>query len=533
MYNKNVEHKKERVLTKKAFTIVELIVCMLIIGVLSVIMLNVSTKKSANQYAKLYNTAYDTLVQAVGNAYLDWTPEKNIPQNKTALDYCGLIATQEYFWSKSCWEIYTATVPSSPNITKCPKMGKNSICFNYNKKYYILKNDKGATDESYYYSGILGFPRKYPSYLMGKRHNSGDYIGGRYDGWGTDEAFCKDLVQYINTIDSKNDCKSFITGFNNSKLDLKKGHGFHKIFCAATPPQNGQAVNRDDNCNESAKNSILPSFIAANGQKFYISGLTSANFPIMANGSDEALRERRYYRFVAVDLNGDSGPNRQYAKGAKFPWTLEAGATAVEDSGSYPDIVLFALTDNGQVIPLGLPEFTTVYATAKVYFPEFLDKVNADGTFVRNSLTVSDTMDLYSAKLMAWSDNGANAPNLLFGQSVDEHNPLSLAEMFYWVALNCGTKGCGDPNGKNNAKPKGIMEYGIGREGTSDSAKIPLYADRLMSNLVRQFIFKEQGKEIEKRSDTYIPTQIQNKLDTIHGCSPSTTKCKVQIEYQK
>lgn len=85
-------------------------------------------------------------------------------------------------------------------------------------------------------------------------------------------------------------------------------------------------------------------FISANGMRFYFSD----HFTKDIGASDDVG-----YRFVFVDLNGDAKPN-----------------SAEYSVNRLADIVAFIVTDGGDVLPVGYPEYDKRYLTARVHYPD-------------------------------------------------------------------------------------------------------------------------------------------------------------------
>lgn len=450
-------------LFRSAYTLVEVVIVLVIIGVVSIISMY-SIKNSQNQYKKLYYVAYDTLVQTVGNAYLSWAP---ISGKCSALND----DVTELYWSEDCWAEYTKT-----RTVQGSEVNGGA--------YYT------STYEAEAIGGIKGYPRQYPGFLFG------DPTVGEFDGSGTDKAFCKLLTEQINTIDETNECKSFISGVR-PKEDLSVGSDFLSTFCALMQKynENGE-VQKDSSGNVigecSGTGNIIPSFVAANGQKFYISTVLTANPPYIDGTGKEY--ERMQFRLVAVDLNGDSGPNTQLRSGMRMP-----------------DIVLFAIKNDGVVIPLGRPEFDELYASAMVYYPKYLNKPdpNNPNTYKKNDVQNSDLMTLFNAKLHAWAGQTVQggAQNY-FGQQLVLSEPLSFTNLLYFWAVNCKVEGC-------NAKTVGI------------SSSVPFYVDSLFANLVMQFIFDKKNS-----AEDIVPREItQGILDEDYGCTLGESKCKVEIAH--
>ena len=85
----------------------------------------------------------------------------------------------------------------------------------------------------------------------------------------------------------------------------------------------------------------VPNFITTNGQRYYISYWTM----------NDNVSNDFGYRVIAVDLNGKSRPNTQYAT-----------------SKNVPDIVSFLVLDNGEVLPLGVAADNLQMGTKKVQY---------------------------------------------------------------------------------------------------------------------------------------------------------------------
>ena len=429
----------------KAFTLVEILIVLVIIG--TIMVLSISTvRKRKNNYRALYKVAYQTLMQASLNCAYDWSPSCGNCSSDSDVS-----STAGYCWSKDCW----------------------------NK--YIEKNI-----EKDYLGGIDGYPRKYPGFLFG------DDTNGNFDGSGTDVTFCKMLTDRLNTLDKQNQCRSFISGIN-SNVDLRKGVNFLDAFCAQVGDERGSIV-----CSSASNGLLIPSFITPNGQKFYISTVQYANVPFINTNA----RERSAFRFVVVDLNGDSGPNTQLIRGGFNQY-------GNNDNSIFPDIVLFAIKSDGVVIPLGLPEFSTNYANAVVYYPKYLNEVDpSDPTKLkRNDKDNSSTNTLYDAKLMAWAGSASTADitNKIFGQPVVQEEPFSFSAPLYSVGITCVPDGCSNATGASS--------------GTS------VYVDKLMATLIWQFIV--DGKD--STNDIVPRITKDGMLDEVHGCTYRTSKCRIDL----
>ena len=446
-------------MVKKAFNLAEMLLVLAIIGTISIISLQV-TKASQNKddYRKMYYTAYNALVQAAGNAALEWNPQCSCPEfenmsNDMVIESC---------WSQECWtnfEYDTAVIGNS--VTK-------------------------------------GVRRDYPGFLMGTP------TIGNFVGYATDSYFCKLLTSKLNTINESVECQHFINSYaivdkNGRTIDYSKGVNFKEAFC------NKHLTKPSDYRNEvvtSCEFETQPSFITANGQRFYISKLLSANAATDTFKTEEGTNKinREFFRLVAVDLNGNSHPNTQLTK----------------ITGKLPDIVLFALRSNGSVIPLGLPEFNRNYASAIVQYPQF-QGFDDSGNMIENPQLTSTAMTICDAKAKAWGVHDGAQVNgqavdsnrdTAWGQVFSEMEPLSYSSMLYQMAISCG-------------------------EATrTTSCPTEAYIDELLARLITQFTFKndEQGKDNASAQRKKI---IQNPTfptaDKDLGCSFRYSRCGVKI----
>lgn len=103
------------------------------------------------------------------------------------------------------------------------------------------------------------------------------------------------------------------------------------------------------------------------------------------------------YFVVYVDINGEKKPNSVTCQGTTIK----------------PDIVPFAVTRSGDVIPMGYPIYSKQYLTAKIAFPtEYNEKGSVDN--------YSPSMSFYEAIATAWPQGSA-------GEVTREHDiPFSL-----------------------------------------------------------------------------------------------------------
>lgn len=322
-----------------------------------------------------------------------------------------------------------------------------------------IENEYCKNGERDYLKGTDNLDREFPGFLYNR-----DMMDAQI-GQGQDKEFCLKLTQKINIAPGPK-CESFISLTNVDFTGVNSSNGgvnFYKAFSSA---------NIDE------KGGILPSFTAANGQQFYISSTVTANFSAIGNSDWRNYEHlaREHYRFVVVDLNGSSAPNTQFKQGSKNP-----------------DLVLFAINSLGDVIPLGLPEFSREYLSAIVYYPTDL---NPNGSLKYPKVN-SEPMPLWTAKKHAWGmkeENDTNKPPYRSPISINE--PLSISSKIYATAVGC--------MGKSSCGKKDVPEKGQ-------------YADDLFVNIVLQFLFKQEGlKDFypELQSDEH-----NTKLSTENGCT--------------
>lgn len=420
----------DKKLVKKGFTIAEMVVCFVLMGiVLTAVLPNIS---SHDNYQKLYYKAFDTLYQATSNIYLHLTNAGDSCSCNSNGDIIGTSGVNINCYDQSCWSA----------------------------KY----NGGTITVEERELGGTPGLQRETPGILYG-----GDSVG-LYDGSGTDEAFCKLITSEINTILASSECKSFITTIKN---ELGK-----KIeFCTIS--------NGKEKCSEQ----LEPSFISANGQRFYISSIVSASD--LGGGFGESFKKRQLFRFVIVDLNGESNPNTNLIVGRKLP-----------------DWVLFAITSNGSVIPLGLPEFSKSYINAYVSYPSFITKQNNAGNIIyeQNKTLESPPYTLWEAKQHAWAEpiTASVAP---LGMPAVAVEPFTLSNIFYMNAGNsCASyqSGCNSPS----------------------SGK---YADALYVKFVNNFLYVINSKNGYIKP-AELTTRKNIQADSDNGCAAGdTVKCKIEL----
>ena len=447
--------------SKKAFNLGEIMIAVLLIGIISVLGIQ-TVNRASNDYTKMYSTAFNTLLQAAGNCALNWQPTCQCSRTSMLNADAQL---REVCWSEACWNEFEA--------------------------------DPNATGNSVFVDGagnITGTIRRdYPGYLLGNP------IMGDFNGFYTDENFCKLLVANLNTINQKNECIFFINSYATSGLNYGVGIDFNRAFCSTIYKAHTDASGDDISLNEdyanrielaNCENEIQPSFVTANGQKFYISRLLSVN----AN-DDAFLRQqnRMFFRLVVVDLNGDAGPNTQ----------LQKGSTAQE--GKLPDMVMFALRADGTVVPLGRPEFSRNYINAQVQYPEFKKGYDAAGNLVKNEKRVSESYTLHNAKAKAWGvqiGTGGTVDDTRYGQIFSPLEPFTYSHLLYSRAASC--RGTGNWKGCTNDETN--------------------YMDELFARLVSQFVMNRAGEK-----DTIIQDPSSPNADVEHGCTYRYSRCKIDL----
>lgn len=146
-----------------------------------------------------------------------------------------------------------------------------------------------------------------------------------------------------------------------------------------TSEKNCSATDLDINDKADNINTNQPRLIASNSYRFYFSDLKKTQ----ATDAYGNVNELEY--FVAyVDLNGDKRPNRLTCEGTKL----------------LPDIVPFAITRRGEVIPMGYPVYSKIYLTAKIKYPASVD---SDGNMTNRT---SASLSYYDAVYGAWPEKG-------------------------------------------------------------------------------------------------------------------------------
>lgn len=154
-------------------------------------------------------------------------------------------------------------------------------------------------------------------------------------------------------------------------------------------------VSKDTNCNPNDVNSSAGDgdfnehtlqFKGSNSQRFYFSKPAD----IIIGG------EKIPWFIIYVDLNGERGPN----------------SARIQSNGRGADIVAFAMTHEGEVIPMGFPTVNLKYLTAKVSYPDIMSPVT--GKKIEKRL--SNSMTYFEARHRAWGteEDPENAESIDF-----------------------------------------------------------------------------------------------------------------------
>ncbi len=180
----------------------------------------------------------------------------------------------------------------------------------------------------------------------------------------TAELFCKLLLEYMNSKEPNTTCS------NDKTID----------------------IDNPEFTNENVQ------FITSNGTKIWIghsAGAAKGGFSTLtATDNTNSEFTLRYY-FVFADLNGEMGPNSHLSNGRGMA-----------------DIVAFVVTEDYDVVPLGIPEVDTRYFTARVAY-SVVAGLDAE------DVTTSMPMPYLAAKRHAWG-----MPNKGFYVSANE--PMSM-----------------------------------------------------------------------------------------------------------
>lgn len=169
------------------------------------------------------------------------------------------------------------------------------------------------------------------------------------------------------------DC--YATGGNSCSGAVCKNHARNfptttKEFCqrlagiegSASPANKGFFNVAENKCSNEAIDHSAPDFsdeniqfITSNSMKFYISKLYKIK--------DTLGNETKFF-VVYIDLNGNNRPNMYGVK---------------EGSDLLPDIVPFAVTTKGEVVPMGIPTDKLTYMSARVSEPTNTSKTEKKG----------------------------------------------------------------------------------------------------------------------------------------------------------
>ncbi len=170
----------------------------------------------------------------------------------------------------------------------------------------------------------------------------------------------------------------------------------NQLTCGA----NAEDTTRDVNDDATNIGEDTLRFTASNSNRFYMTSKKTYTF---------TTGETLDYFIVYVDLNGKEKPN---------------SATKKQASEIYPDIVPFAITVRGEVIPMGWPIFSNMYITAKIKYPA----AEVNGQIVDDRY--SKTMSFYEATYGAWG--GTISPDIPFSIPFTSDMPSSnIAKSFY------------------------------------------------------------------------------------------------------
>ncbi len=263
--------------TKKAFTIIELIVVFVIIGV--ILMLEMQTiNKRINQYGPVYYSVYSSLRKVAYNILADLA-------------------------CPDCIGPYTTENPGTPDERKiCTSTGKETFCPD----------------------GARQFPDNF-------------------------EDMCERMADFYNAVGEVN-CQNSAT----------------------------RAIN-DDVTNINDETEI---FRTANAVRFYLSDLKHITLDIRDEDGTVTGHENIGYFIVYTDINGSKAPNN-----------IRHDGTDVK-----PDIVPFAITTRGEVVPIGYPIYDSDYLTAKIQYP--FDA--SEGYDPKDQ--ISESFNFYQAVYGAWGN---------------------------------------------------------------------------------------------------------------------------------
>ncbi len=220
--------------------------------------------------------------------------------------------------------------------------------------------------------------------------------------------------------------------------------------------------------NESADNigKATRRFTTSNSNRFYIDDRLyeykgdeeKFRYP---DGSDAKLE----YFIVYIDINGSKGPNK----------------VKTEANGKYlPDIVPFAVTRRGEVIPMGYPIYSQTYMSARVETEDVNENstTNEDGTTSTNNdqkKFVSDSMTYYEAIHRAYgNDKKDNAVCESKNKEDIEENNIYFDNKYTYQL--CGTLN-NNKTDKNSGKvgPKNNLALNIPENVIGNIKTLPIY----------------------------------------------------------
>ncbi len=206
----------------------------------------------------------------------------------------------------------------------------------------------------------------------------------------TTKELCERLKEFINTVPGKGSCK-------NTDIDDNSSNG-----------------------NQFDEKHLR--FVATNSFRYYIAEkkFTDSNFkcppeatgslPQPCAGSNNKKNGLNYF-VVYVDITGEKAPNR-------------VGMSKSDEI--YPDIVPFAITINGEVVPMGYPIYSKIYMTAKIKYPQ-IEIINNETGEVKGSheRQYSGSMDYFSAITGAWGGvaNMEIPDSILFTEKMNDKFP--------------------------------------------------------------------------------------------------------------
>lgn len=131
-------------------------------------------------------------------------------------------------------------------------------------------------------------------------------------------------------------------------------------------------TNADVNANADNIGSTTLRFIGSNAFRYYISA-KQTNITISGKTVE--------WFVIYVDINGEKGPN-----------------SVQKVRNSMPDIIPFAITTRGEIIPMGYPTISTKYMTAKIKYPNAYNATT--GQLIEDRYSPSTSY--FDARAKAW-----------------------------------------------------------------------------------------------------------------------------------